>query len=198
MGWLCIDNRLNRVLGWICLICQWVWAQVELRQRGRIHFPLRKPSHYPLMGGMSHMTPPSMSIHWFSCLHTQTYIHTHTYLILVSYLSTAPFDLSSYHFLCFLSVFFFFSCLLIFHLHLFPLISSHVFLTVFSPSVLLWFLPLSVLSKCSGLQNNPLCDFSLFYLGFGNVCFIHHDSPIPGKLKRTISWPTCISLWNRK
>lgn len=87
------------ILGWICLICQWVWAQVELRQRGRIHFPLRKLSHYPLMGGgMSHMTPPSMSNHWFAL---DLHVYTHTHLILVPDLSTAPFDLSTYHFLFF-------------------------------------------------------------------------------------------------
>lgn len=184
------------ILGWICLICQWVWAQVELRQRGRIHFPLRKLSHYPLMGGGdvsydSSFHEQSLICPWSSCLHT----HTLDPCAWPFYCPLWPLNIS---FSVFLSVFFLFSCLLIFDLPLFPLISSHVFLAVFSLSVLLWFLPLSVLSKCSGLQNNPLCDFSLFYLGFGNVCFIHHDSPIPGKLKRTISWPTCISLRKRK
>lgn len=49
-------------------------------------------------GGMSHMTPPSMSNHWFAL---DLHVYTHTHLILVPDLSTAPFDLSTYHFLFF-------------------------------------------------------------------------------------------------
>lgn len=63
-------------------------------------FPPEKTQPLPTDGGggMSHMTPPSMSNHWFAL---DLHVYTHTHLILVPDLSTAPFDLSTYHFLFF-------------------------------------------------------------------------------------------------